>query len=395
MKKETLRFKVHSIRNLESPFSKKGCKNFYCVVDVKQLPDLENWRKINVRDPKLTGSVPAKIIDSFHSNPEMFLFMSRGLLLSAEKVVYDQLTSEIAITLTDENIHGLGDGGHTYTIIRNEAKDLPATRTQYVKIEILEGFSLDDIALVVEGRNTSNQVKDQSIMELKHQFDDLKTFLKPQVVDRIAFSEYETDASGTPRPVSIRDVIAVLTMFNKDHFTDGTQPVIAYSSKHACLQRFKESTKTYKKLYPLAQEILELHDHVYNAFGNLYNTAGKLSGTKTRGNFANVTGAAAHKNGGGPTLHFIGSTSAYTVPTGFVYPMVAAFRAFLEEKKGVYYWGKGIDPVKLLESDLAIQLAGTIGEEALKNQNPTKTGKSALLWQTCYQKAELFYLKMK
>ena len=49
----------------------------------------------------------------------------------------------------------------------------------------------------------------------------------------------------------------------------------------------------------------------------------------------------------------------------------------------------------IIKSDLTIRLVGIINEEALKNQNPNKTGKSTLLWQTCYQNAELYYLNMK
>lgn len=37
----------------------------------------------------------------------------------------------------------------------------------------------------------------------------------------------------------------------------------------------------------------------------------------------------------------------------------------------------------------------TIGEFALDAQNPSKTGKSPLVWQSCYQCAELAYLHSK
>ncbi len=394
MKKTIFRFKVVSFRSIETPFQKKGYKNYYSVVDVKDLPDLEEWREINVRDPKLTGSVPRKITDSFHDNPELFVYMNRGVLLSVESITFDNKTSEVEITMANRDIHGLGDGGHTYTIIRNEAKNLKET-TQYVKLEFVEGFSLEDIALIVEGRNTSNQVKDQSLMELTKKFEDLKHHLEKKYIDKISFSEFERDSSGEPKPVDIREIIALMTVLNKDLYTDGVQPVIAYTSKKACLDRFKQSPKSYEKLYPIINEILQLHDHIYDRFERIYTEASKNAG-KSRGRFGGITGITKYDTvADGPILYFLNKQIIYNIPSAFIFPLLASFRAFIEEKDGVYVWGKGIRPLDLLDSDLAVRLVGFIIDEALKNQNPTKTGKSTLLWQTCYQNAELYYLKMK
>ncbi len=92
-------------------------------------------------------------------------------------------------------------------------------------------------------------------------------------------------------------------------------------------------------------------------------------------------------------LYFVGKETSYGVPSGFVYPIVGAFRALLEEKGGRYVWGKGLNPVKLLHADLGKQLADIVGSFALENRNPSKTGKSPLVWQSCHQAAELAYLR--
>jgi hypothetical protein len=47
----------------------------------------------------------------------------------------------------------------------------------------------------------------------------------------------------------------------------------------------------------------------------------------------------------------------------------------------------------LLDGDLGLKLADTIGNFALDAQNPSKTGKSPLVWQACYQSVEVAYLK--
>jgi hypothetical protein len=164
VKKTVLSFPVVSFRNIETPFH-KTYKDYLAVVEVKDLPDLSNWRKINVRDPKLTGAVPNAIRGSVQTNTELFVFLNRGIVLAVDSVSFDNRSSELRLTLNDPNLHGLLDGGHTYTILMDERDSLQ--NAQYVKLEILEGFSQDDIPTLVDARNTSNQVRDQSLMNLQ------------------------------------------------------------------------------------------------------------------------------------------------------------------------------------------------------------------------------------
>jgi hypothetical protein len=81
------------------------------------------------------------------------------------------------------------------------------------------------------------------------------------------------------------------------------------------------------------------------------------------------------------------------VPDDFVYPILGAFRALLEEKAGKYVWAKKLSPIDMLKGPLGKKLAATIGNFALEAKNPSKTGKSPLVWQSCYQAAEVKYLR--
>ena len=82
-------FPVGSFRHLETPFEKQGYRDYFAVVEIKHLPDLSGWRKINVRDPKLSGAVPKAIRESVKDNPELFVFMNRGIALSVDSVCVD------------------------------------------------------------------------------------------------------------------------------------------------------------------------------------------------------------------------------------------------------------------------------------------------------------------
>ncbi len=384
---------VVSFRHVETPFQKRGYRDYFAVVDVNNLPDLTKWRRINVRDPKLTGAVPKAIRGDFHESPDLFLFMNRGIVLSAEKVSFDNKGATVSLTLTDPRLHGLLDGGHTYNIILDERDSLEVP--QYVKVEILEGFDGEDILKVVDARNTSNQVRDESLMNLEGSFNSLKRVLRKQpYFDSIAFKEYEIDEkTGDPKPIDVREVIAILTAFDKDHFNDQTHPINTYRSKAMCLKHFKENLESYEKIYPLADEILKLFDEIQLLLPGLYNKARGKSGDVSGGKFGKLTGVVPPSKFKPVSLPYSGKIADCGVPAGFVYPILGGFRSMLVEKNGRYVWGKGLNPAELMGGSLGEKLATTIGNFALDAQNPSKTGKSPLVWQSCYQSIELDFLR--
>jgi len=388
MKKVQITFKAYSFRNLDNPFSSKGYKNYNVIVEVRNIPNLDKWRRVNVRDAKLSGNVPEKIEDSLHSQEILFYFQNRGLLIIAEKVTFNPETSNVTITLSDPDLHGLADGGHTYSVIKENVDKLELEK-QYVNIEIQQGFAKDEIPFVVEGVNTSNQVKEQSMMEMRGEFDGLRKALSPHLAnDIISFSEYEWDEKNQrPKPVSVKEVIAIHTLMNKDLFDETAQPVVAYSSTARCLALFSDHRKTYEKLYPVSQQILELHDAVYLAFGDAFHQAAQREGKKY-GQLYKVTGVRPATK----KLWFTNKTAKYAIPTAYYYPILSAFRAFLEEHRGKYQWA--VDPQDVLKTDLLTKLVGQVRVEAQEHQSPNKTGKSSSLYSNCYAKAETAYVKM-
>jgi len=68
---------------------------------------LTGWRRINVRDPKLTGPVPEKISNSYRTQAELFVFMNRGIVLAAHSVSFDNKSNEMTIKMTNPAVHGL------------------------------------------------------------------------------------------------------------------------------------------------------------------------------------------------------------------------------------------------------------------------------------------------
>lgn len=392
MKPSTFSFPVVSFRNLETPFPKSSYRNYIALVAISDLPDFAAWRKINVRDPKLTGAVPKAIRKSITDNPELFVFMNRGIVIATQTVEFDNKTKMATITLSDQKLHGLLDGGHTYNILKEENANIDFP--QYVKLELLEGFTQDEIPHLVDARNTSNQVRDQSLMNLQGEFEKLKKALKDEhFSELIAYKEHEVLDDGSTKPIDVREIVAILTCFDRAHFDSRVHPINAYRSKSACLQHFSDNKADYEKIYPLAGDILRLYDAIHVQLPELYNRVRGKGGEVAGGRFGKLTGVTTYTGGRTADLSFTDEATKYGVPTGFVYPVLGAFRALIEEKRGKYVWAKGLDPFELLSGDLGETLADTIGNFALDARNPSKTGKSPLVWQACYQAAEVSYLR--
>ena len=184
----------------------------------------------------------------------------------------------------------------------------------------------------------------------------------------------------------------MLTLFDKDHFDESKHPILAYNSKAACLKHFRENAASYKKIYPLAHEILSLYEEVQKRLPDLYNTARGQGGKVSGGRFGLLTGVTKHEKKK-ITLPYTRQETKFSVPTGFSYPILAAFRAMLVEQNGHYVWAKGAKPSEVLNGPLGQELANAVGEVALDHQNPSKTGKSSNLWKTCYQTVEIFQLR--
>lgn len=392
--KQRITFPVQSFRHVETPFAKRGLKNYYAIVELDDLPDLSDWRKINVRDPKLTGQVPRKIRESVRDSGDMFVFMNRGIVLSVQSAKFDNQTNELTIVMDDPVEHGLLDGGHTYNILLEERADLDEYR--YVKLEILEGFAAEEIPQLVDARNTSNQVRDESLMNLQGAFDGIRKALKgAPYANLVAYKEYEYDDEGNAKPIDVREVIAILAAFDRKSFTQSQHPINSYRSKVACLKHFKENQEHFKPLYPLAKSILELYDEIELTLPDLYNRARPNRGDVSGGRFGKLTGVTTYKNKKKGKTLFLQRPTDYGVPTGFIYPVLGAFRALIEETDDGYQWAEGIDPLDMLAGEMGETLAETIGNFAREDRNPSKTGKSILAWQSCYQGAQVAYYRSR
>lgn len=382
MKAKTFSIPVFSLRRIETPYERNlGYKNYVAVIDARQLPDLTDWREINVRDAKLRGRVPGAIRKTFSDKADEFLFMNRGLVIAAERVEFKESGSEkrINVVMRDPEIHGLLDGGHTYRVVTEAARALPEhDAPRYVRVEFITGFDRETISDVVEARNTSNQVRDESLANLRQEFEPIKEVLRNQFYfDQIAWSEYEELETGKAKPIDIRDIISYLITFDASAFNNSTtQPLIAYKDKRACLKHFQTNQAKLQKYYPLLPTILLLWDEIHASWATWYNE-GREEEAGIRGRFGKLTAISQAPE----TLYFKGETARYRMPEAYKYPILSALRAAVKVQGRGARWAT--EPFELLK-ETGPQLTSVVGNSVRSTNNPNKVGKDVGTWSSCY-----------
>jgi len=383
MRSSVLSFPAFSFRRIETPYEKSpGYKNYLAVVDIADMPNLDDWRQINVRDAKLVGRVPRAIRDSLTERADEFVFLNRGLVLSAESVEFTDKDKTLRLTMKNPQVHGLLDGGHTYKVIGETKPTLGEEEpARYVKMEILTGFDADGIVQVVDARNTSNQVQDESLDNLMQKFEPLKQVLSGQdYFDQISWSEYsETD--GRPRPISVRDIVAFLICFDVDEFNGNRHPLIAYKDKRACLRHYRDGMPRIKKYINLLPEILMLWDEIHENWFDWY-SEGRQDEAGKPGRPGSLTGINRKVD---ERLYFKGSDIKGRIPDSYKFPVLAALRSAVEAKNGASRWAT--DPFKLLKS-VGPRLVSAVGNAIRRELNPNKVGKDIAVWSNCFVIAE-------
>lgn len=265
-------------------------KRYISIVDITKLPT-DFPKKTNPRDVKLTTIVASRIKDSLERN-ELFHILNRGILLSVKDIKQDDKKRTIIIdfgNIEDEDLYGVIDGGHTYQIIqeyikKNNKENIDSTR--FVSLEIFTGIGdpSNDLITVrdfASARNSSVPVDQKSLSELEDKFECIKDAIKNKpYAERIGYKQ------NSDNPVDIREVIALMTVFNAEKYNPTeveNQPIKGYSQKESCLKDYLDQLESYKKLCPILPEILELSDYIRHRLPFTWNKelSGKI-GSKLR-----------------------------------------------------------------------------------------------------------------
>lgn len=383
----TLKFKAKSFKKMEEPIDKGGEKAKYvCYAKAKTIPlELNDWMKTNPREQKMTTNVAKNIKDSLIEN-ENFHELNRGIVLSVDKVRYDNKSTIVEIQLEDPDIHGNIDGGHTLRAIFELNEQQIMEEERYVFIEMYTG--IDSPVELASARNASVQVDLKSIEELQKSFDVLKDVMKESKFGyRIAYKMNEHYNDDNINPIDVREVIALISMFsqtiypfkNEDGALNDQQPVQCYTGKEATLKRFVKIEKSDREkmlndMRDIIPDIFKIWEYIETNFAELSQKSGKryTSRKYSKYNEKEVVSKSVFEE---KEIHYI-------VPKGMIYPIVGAFRALIniDPKTNKYQWTKNID---IILQKISSRLVGIVLDE--KSDNPNVIGKNINLWSNLFK----------
>lgn len=359
------------------------------------VPDKVNPRSHD--EECLRTSVAKAIEETLRTAPQDFWLANRGGYLLANRVKFDPDRSMIEIILTDLDLHGMADGATTNAVIKkvqeewseSEDPDLgDALSTARYNLDVVVGLNdRERIAKLVEGRNTSRQVKPWSLSDFQGKFDWLKELIdrpKGPFKGKIGWEE------NAGKPVSVLDLISIMLLFHPI-YDDPVEkrrrsPTVAFSSKGGNDKRLVDEGMAagFRKLEGVLEDLLKLHDYVYANFYRVYTefcrafkgTDPKLG--KRRG--------FEHRS---TTLPLTGEVSEYRIDKGIRFPLLGSCRCILDFSGEQAEWLA--DP-KTFFDDYGLDLMALLFEQYdLCGRNPATVGKSRAVYAALYNQARLLY----
>lgn len=393
MSKKELEIKVDSFRKIPNPYKEgpsSGSEMYTAICDVKNLPvDLIDWMETNPRKQNTNSGVAKKIKASLVESRDFHL-LNRGILLSASGVTFNNYDNTMKMVFTDSEFHGNVDGGHTLMVILENRDELERGQ-QYVKLEILTGVEsiFEDLAAA---RNTSTQVQEKSIANLRDYFDLIKEVISTEEFkDRVYFMENDDG------DIDVGEILAILNLFNIDayHGMDGF-PVVSFSSRKKSIdnyislyEKFQDSPENpYVKMKPVMIEIFKLYDFLEGKMFDYYRAK------NPSGKYGAVSGVITPRDAKKKLkTKFYCREMTHGSPNGFLFPVLGALRALLAEKEGRYVWTH--DPFEILDKVGPDLVCTTVERSRTLGNDPVKVGKDTGNWQTLYMRVMFEAMSIK
>ena len=374
------KFKVSSFRNqYKSPDGRRLC---VFTVPVSEIPaKWEDWRGVNLRDTNKRGDVFNAIKDTLRNEPGEMIFRNLGITILSPKVEFDNKTNEVIVVFSDKEKHGIANGGHTFSAIREVLGEVLHTEhvDAEVKVECIVGnLETDERVSIVDGRNRSRAAQAESLENQRNSYKPIKLVLtNPYYKDRIAYSEFEVDQNNRRKDISIRELLSYI--YCLDAFDKNMHPIQAYSSKGSVVDfytdedgKVKERSLTLERASKILPDILQLRDVIYRDLPQAYiDTGGRFWGLETMG---------VSKSNEPQPLRFLEDVVDGYYPDGFIYPILAAFRKYIDHR-GDWSWKQNPFEIwKAKKKDAASAIKDAVGF----SQNANKMGKAGATWRMCY-----------
>lgn len=390
------------------------------LVDLLTIVDLD-------ANPRLSkvGRVTNDIEESLDKQPEIFHFMSKGILVASSNV--EELErNRFRLTFDDPELEGILDGGHnslaagrftiktvvsaidgpeagdkavkgikTWEDLSSAwAKYLPLIREHKDKIpdvlmpieviyptEDAAGFAYfqEKVLTINAARNNNAELTLETRANKLGYYGEIKDNLDPVLVDEV---EWKTNDGGR---VKVRDLVALgLIPLSKIGRTTTDQvkrnPTVIFSSKGQCVKLYDELMgedgvtveikgniveivdPLVKSALAMMKDIPRLFDLIYETMPEAYNKAG--------GRFGKIDEVLKGKS----KTKFYRRSCEYNYGDGFIYPLVYGLTALMKVEEESVQWVT--DPDKFLKQHLPGVMKSFYAMITGQQFDPAKVGKS-------------------
>lgn len=397
----TLSFPTGEFRSLPVPGFVEGktrAKLATCFVACEDLPEkLEDWMGVNPRVPRLDkrdrlkGPVARAIVSTLTDEPTLFALKNQGIWLIADEVLGGQKSEggngSVQVKLTDPSRHGLVNGGHTFQAIQQvKAERVESGQDDewpaYVRLHILTGVDGGefDISELAEGLNRSMQVDDPSLRNLQGRFKGIQDALKgKRGGDKIEYRQ------GEEGELDVVTVLLMMAVFDLTKYPDRKAiPNGLFGHGKVVLERFvNDEDGSFAKIVPRVHDILVLSERIQQEAVPHVNRV-KIADHKDK----EKNRVASPKNKRDAV--FAKGTIGGKIPWGWLYPMLAAFRANVSREawaKGKFEWLA--DPDTVLEKVIE-EMSEVVYRENKENKDkPAEVGRKESAYRLCYGIAQM------
>ncbi len=343
----------------------------------------------NPRTPNLNRQVYRRVRASLDGSEGTGSFHLKhgGIVLVAEKV--ERMPDErYRLWFNPQVKQGIANGNHSYRLIleAQEADTIPDN--QYVEIKVHTGVPADVVPDLAEGLNTSMQVREESLADLRSQFDWLKESLAPVGDKAISWHE------GDEGEYDVREVIALLMALDPTRYTleDPIGIENTYARLSSVFRSYLTDPDKVKRFGPIALEAMELYEYIRYSAVSLWK--GRFRGTLIADRKKNsmFTFPFLPDGKGGTRQSDTRLTKAAAIPS------FAAFRALVDvPEHGDASWRYDFEEIKSMWDDYGSDVMREVHDAVTKQHsgNTHYAGRSVMLYRATTKTVELADLRRR
>lgn len=345
----------------------------------------------NPREPNLNRQVYRKVRASLSGaeGSGSFHLKHGGIVVIAERV--EKLDGDnYRIWFNRDVKQGIANGNHSYQLILEAQSESNIPDDQYVEIKVHTGIPAESVADLADGLNTSMQVREESLADLRNKFDWLKLALDKHVngVSSVAWHE------GDDGEYDVREVLALLMALDPGRYPleDPVGIENTYARLSSVFKSYLREPERVERFAPLALEALELYEYIRMTSPTVWNgrfRTTKIADVRPTGmfKFPFLLDASGRASGSDVRL-----TKAAAVPS------FAAFRALVTvPEKGPAEWRYPFEEVKAMWDQYGAEVLREVHDSVMRqhNGNTHYAGRSVMLYRATSRTLELADLRRR